>query len=194
MNTYTTDQIEQARYTQGYRKVSLKGVKAVVYIQEVSNRFIVKAFKGRAKKPVFHIAYKTAKERLEKVKTWHLALLKHETWKKEKRNTPNELKVGDVLSASWGYEQTNVDYYQVTKLIGKTMVVVRELKQKRSYESGDSGRCIPLVGQFTDKEETKHRVSNGINIKIGNTRASKEEPELVAGIPVYKGSSWSSYY
>ena len=28
------------------------------------------------------------------------------------------LKVGDVLRSSWGYDQTNVDYYEVVELVG----------------------------------------------------------------------------
>ena len=32
------------------------------------------------------------------------------------------VKVGDVFSMSWGYEQTNVDFYQVTELVGEQSV------------------------------------------------------------------------
>ena len=37
------------------------------------------------------------------------------------------VKVGDFFSASWGYEQTNVDFFQVVALVGETSVRVREV-------------------------------------------------------------------
>lgn len=38
----------------------------------------------------------------------------------------HSLRVGDILEASWGYEQTNINFYQVVALKGRTMVSVRE--------------------------------------------------------------------
>lgn len=37
------------------------------------------------------------------------------------------VKVGDLFSASWGYEQTNVDFFQVVELVGTSSVRVREV-------------------------------------------------------------------
>ncbi|HCB5058448.1 TPA: hypothetical protein M0F96_004014 [Salmonella enterica subsp. enterica serovar Paratyphi C] len=37
------------------------------------------------------------------------------------------VSVGDIFVASWGYEQTNVSFYQVISLHGKTTVTVREI-------------------------------------------------------------------
>lgn len=37
------------------------------------------------------------------------------------------VKVGDIFSMSWGYEQTNVDFFQVVKVCGETSVRVREV-------------------------------------------------------------------
>ena len=39
----------------------------------------------------------------------------------------HSFKVGDVLESSWGYEQTNIDLYQVIALNGKSMVTVRAI-------------------------------------------------------------------
>ncbi len=46
--------------------------------------------------------------------------------KKEKKNRFG-VKVGDLFSASWGYDQTNVDFFQVVALVGETSVRVREV-------------------------------------------------------------------
>lgn len=38
------------------------------------------------------------------------------------------VKVGDMFYASWGYDQTNINFFQVIGLRGKTSVLVREVQ------------------------------------------------------------------
>lgn len=47
----------------------------------------------------------------------------------KKSETVNKygVKVGDLFSSSWGYEQTNVDFFQVLALVGESSVRVREV-------------------------------------------------------------------
>lgn len=52
--------------------------------------------------------------------------VKEQPEKKEKVNDFG-VKVGDIFSASWGYEQTNNDFFQVIALVGKKSVRVREV-------------------------------------------------------------------
>jgi len=47
------------------------------------------------------------------------------------------LKVGDVLEASWGYDQTNVDFFQVVALRGKTQCVIREICGRENPKNHD---------------------------------------------------------
>lgn len=51
------------------------------------------------------------------------------TKKAEKAEKKNKygVQVGDIFSASWGYDQTNVDFFQVIALVGETSVRVREV-------------------------------------------------------------------
>ena len=37
------------------------------------------------------------------------------------------VQVGDIFSASWGYEQTNNDFFQVVELVGASSIRVREV-------------------------------------------------------------------
>lgn len=37
------------------------------------------------------------------------------------------VRVGDIFCASWGYDQTNVDFFQVVALVGESSVRVREV-------------------------------------------------------------------
>lgn len=49
--------------------------------------------------------------------------------KAEKAEKVNKygVKVGDLFYASWGYDQTQVDFFQVVALVGETSVRVREV-------------------------------------------------------------------
>lgn len=47
--------------------------------------------------------------------------------------------VGDVLVSSWGYDQTNVDYYVVTRVTAKCVVLAE--CGKRVVSSDDRGTC-----------------------------------------------------
>ena len=47
--------------------------------------------------------------------------------KKTEKINKYGVKVGDIFYASWGYEQTNVDFFQVIALVGETSVRVREV-------------------------------------------------------------------
>jgi len=43
-------------------------------------------------------------------------------------------KVGDIFYASWGYDQTNIDYYKVKKKIGKSSAIVVPIESQINYE------------------------------------------------------------
>ena len=68
---------------------------------------------------------------------------------KEKEKQPHTLKVGDVLSCSWGYDQTQVDFFRVKEILGK--------------------RKIKIVGLGTSlKEDGFHDKASPSNDEVGN--------------------------
>ncbi|STO91553.1 hypothetical protein [Fluoribacter dumoffii] len=40
------------------------------------------------------------------------------------------LQINSILYSSWGYDQTNINFYQVIELVGNATVVLRELAQE----------------------------------------------------------------
>lgn len=46
--------------------------------------------------------------------------------------------VGDIFRATWGYEQTNVDFFQVVELVGASSVRVRQVSPRMVDEHGVS--------------------------------------------------------
>lgn len=62
---------------------------------------------------------------------------------------PRAVKVGDIFEMSWGYDQTNVDYFQVVSVTGKG-VYVREIGAKTvpGSEGFMSDRRMPAPDAF----------------------------------------------
>ena len=63
--------------------------------------------------------------------------------------------VGDIFVASWGYEQTNVDFYQVTAVL-PTMLKLRPIAKKTAQQKTDMSRTVvPEANKFTGPEIRK---------------------------------------
>lgn len=71
------------------------------------------------------------------------------------------VKVGDIFYDSWGYDQTNIDWYQVVKVLPKS-VKVRRIAGKTKETGFMSGETRPLKGKFIGPPKTKRvGISNG---------------------------------
>ncbi|MGO0395287.1 hypothetical protein ACTMMD_09570 [Escherichia coli] len=57
------------------------------------------------------------------------------------------VSVGDIFVSSWGYEQTNVTFYQVLSVHGKKTVTVREIRANSEY-GNDSNLLIVFYIQI----------------------------------------------
>ena len=78
-----------------------------------------------------------------------------------------KFNVGDILFSSWGYEQTNVDFYQVVKATEKT-IWIKELKKLKKFSSGMSGWALPDIDNFKSSQITMHRIGKCDFIKINS--------------------------
>ena len=143
------------------------------------------AFAGTAGKHSGHYSFRT----LDRAQTWaaefiagrtaHAALVQGR--RAERHAFRTTLKAGDVLDASWGYDQTNVDFYQVVEVSGSGQSVTLRPIAARSVEDGAmQGVCWPLADEFTGEPET-HRVLPGDSVKVRDwgVYASKWEPRPV---------------
>ncbi len=70
--------------------------------------------------------------------------------KKEKKNKFG-VKVGDYFSICWGYEQTNVDFFQVIALVGETSVRIREVNPPIIEESAVGSMAADRVYKLDKK-------------------------------------------
>ncbi len=67
---------------------------------------------------------------------------------KEVPTMSHGVKVGDVFVESWGYDQTNVDFYQVTRAMPKS-VEIRAIHGK-TVGDGHSTRVVADVDNFIE--------------------------------------------
>lgn len=66
------------------------------------------------------------------------------------KDVSHDFKVGDILVSSWGYDQTNVQWYQVVGVTPKS-VKIREIKGRIVHAIGSmSGEAVPIPDAFTN--------------------------------------------
>lgn len=189
------------------QKIASRKSSAVVYISGVPDRLIAIGYYGKSEKPAFHFRFRSAEARAEHVKKWFermAAAAAAKVERKEQRKAdlakPHKLVVGSILKASWGYEQTNVDYYEVVALVGKRSVDIRPIGSGNVASPdeemhGDRGYCVPVPGNFTGEKIRKQVSVSGDSVRMTSySSASLVLPiEGLGGIVVYPRAYWSSY-
>jgi len=157
----------------------------------------VMAFSAKRQKYDFYIKFGT-KEKAEKyVSEWYADLKKRALEKINKRQAlkhqPNPLQVGDILKSSWGYDQTNINYYEVIELIGKRTVEIRAIAKDRQVTGYEQGTCVPLPGKYID-QPMRRRVGEWGHVCIERGMyARKVEYSEMEGKRIYDCSDWTSY-
>lgn len=115
---------------------------------------------------------------------------------KAQADKPHGLQVGDVVRSSWGYDQTNVNHYQIVNVIGKRTVEVRAVACHEEATGSMSGRAAPIPGDFVGEVLRRQVDSRGaVNmLHASYGRAYKIEPvAVVHGVRCYAASHYSSY-
>jgi hypothetical protein len=144
----------------GSIKITPKGIDAAVYLYERNGKVFALAFGGRRNKPDFHNSFQTQQQR-ERVIREYIERLRQTTEYKTKEAAKRKgfkhgFKVGDVLHYSWGYEQTNCEFYQIVSTTPGA-VTIREIAQEAEPGSmishGMAENRLPVPGQFLDKSQ-----------------------------------------
>lgn len=77
------------------------------------------------------------------------------------------VKVGDIFECSWGYEQTNVDFFQVVKLVGSKSVRVVEVRPQLVNDnptcSMASDRTYKLTNELLPPIEHSSFINDNVN-------------------------------
>lgn len=74
-----------------------------------------------------------------------------------KREFQHDLKDGDILYSSWGYDQTNINFYEVIGVVGK-QVLIREVESKVVRQERGADYVVPVPGHFTSRSKPLKKI------------------------------------
>lgn len=126
------------------------------------------AYRGASGKSSWHYRFFNEAAFLDRVNAFFSSLANWQKIKDERKAVQNtfetSLKPGDILSAAWGYEQTNVSWFQVLSVAGKQTVMIREIAGHVTEDGGFmSGHSMPMKDGFcADSVPMKKRVSGPV--------------------------------
>lgn len=144
------------------------------YLSEQAGRFVVLAYEGKALRPTFHESFRTAEGRATRVAGWAERLrsraVDRENLRAERKKDTHSLNVGAVLTHSWGYEQTNVDWYQVIAVVSDKTVVIRKIAPRVIDGEGlgsMAGHSTPHLHQFIGEPMRVRAGARGVSMRFG---------------------------
>ncbi len=120
-------------------------------------------------KPKWNLRFKSTERMMEYAAQWLDALQKSKdsqaAYRLSRRDSARafaeSVHVDQVFSSSWGYEQTNVDFYQVVAKRGMT-VSLRRIGSSMVDSSGPmAGHVVASLGRWLDEELIVKRISDG---------------------------------
>jgi hypothetical protein len=156
---------------------------SVIYVEGVTAIFLrdndrgprstctAEAYGWKAKRNSYwYTGYSTPEKRSESVSGFINNLLKHTAdVAASRKGAEHDVKVGDIFSASWGYDQTNVDYYKVTRTTKCTADLVKIGKIRI-----DGSHVSPSPSSESEETFTRKRIKAGYKgepcIRIDSSR------------------------
>ncbi len=159
------------RYVPTHNK-AIEGKGYVVYVNEDKKTAMM--YTGRKRKYDWFFRFKSVEDMMvyinEKITCYqHFQELKAKE-RASRRGFETSIKVGDILVSSWGWEQTNVDFYQVVERRGKTTVLLRKISRTVTETGYMSGEAMPVKDNFIGDEVLKKRVQKGEVVKISDSQ------------------------
>lgn len=74
-----------------------------------------------------------------------------------RQNLVNPFKVGEILFNSWGWEQTNIDWYEVVAT-GKKSVTLQRIHGQTVETGFMCGTTVPLPGRPVESEKPETKI------------------------------------
>lgn len=118
-------------------------------------------YSGRSQKKDWFFRFNTVERMHEKInetiqtrKNRQQELIERKAKQKElaeQYSADHFFKIGDIVVNSWGYEQTNIEYYQVTKITKRQITVERiagEMVENSMYSHGMACEVRPVKDAF----------------------------------------------
>jgi hypothetical protein len=163
-----------------------------------TNLIQARAWSGRKTKPEWIYRFKTVDAMMTYINKFmkDKITLYNEQQADKEYNIHDLIKLNDVFYSSWGYNQTNVDFFQTVKILNRS-VIIREIKQERTETDYMCGYTVPRVNDFKNDKIMTKRLSvykKRVSIKIDHNYAWPLDVQAeVNGIKIYMSRFYSSY-
>ncbi len=121
------------------------------------------------------------------------ARLAYQAVKQQPTQNIHGVRVGDLFFDSWGYEQTNIDFYQVVELKGKATAIIRELAKDYGEGYAMTGKVRPVRDSFVSEETFQRRTRTGYDgwPEVGSPRGDRHRLWPTSDDALH---DYSSYY
>jgi hypothetical protein len=132
----------------------------VVYTNNDNGKFSAICFAGKAVNPTWYYLFRSEEAMLAQVaKTVNnrIARAAEVAKYKAERLAPTNLKEGDILYCSWGYDQTQVDFYKVKEVVGNNRIKIIPMTAIVAKQS--TGADYMVAGE--EKGTPMLKVANG---------------------------------
>lgn len=164
----------------GYEPITRDGLPGVVYADELHGI----AYRGRSSKPAWHYRFRSVQERDREIDRFFSEIAEYEKYKERRRQERRafvpSVKAGVVLYASWGYDQTNVDFFIVVGVAGRK-VTLQEIGSKTVRSAGFMCGYVAPVPDFRRGKPFSRLIQPGNAVRIDDVRSAfpLEEKEEV---------------
>lgn len=154
----------------------------IAYVYRCGRGYGVIAYGGKRNTSDSHYSYKTIEQAHEAIENWFARLAEHKQRVLDYRKAsyaPHTFKPGDIVTNSWGYDQTNVDWYRVTSVTDHFVWLqpICGHTEETGFMSGhstphvDTSSADPSTWGFKDAkaEPVRHRASgSSVCMKYGS--------------------------
>jgi hypothetical protein len=132
------------------------------------------AYRGTSSKCDWYYQFKTLDSLAEKTRLFFEKVDSIKQYSDSKKQTRKEfktsLKPGDILYTSWGYDQTNVEFYQVHTVHNNT-ITIQEICQEYTEDGFMSGYTIPIPNKPAKENQWKENICTTVDAPVLTKRA-----------------------
>jgi hypothetical protein len=154
--------------------ITPEGTDLAIWTWESNGKPYGIAFSGKANKPLWNYRFLSEADRARRIEETiagqRTRLKMKEDRQQERREFKHESDVGDIYYTSWGYDQTNIDFYEVVEVRGKVLLV-RKIAEKSTGGHEATDYVVAVPGKFTGP--VKRVRPSGQSFTIDGHSASK---------------------
>ncbi|WDJ87441.1 hypothetical protein [Xanthomonas campestris] len=144
---------------------------SAIYMTDEEGRYYLTVFAGKALRPCATWYYRKAESRAAYVEEFKTKRAMHHATQLLRRaaaKKPHTLTVGAILFTSWGYEQTNTEFYQVVSVAG-SMVTLRQIESEIEPCGHMSGNATPVPDHFIGEPLRRRARADSLKIDACST-------------------------